>query len=246
VNVAEQVDNSGRLKRGLPTRLTRSDAAQSGIATVFATYLRLVKATSRLTSEPRPSEDIFNEYAPLIATTWHGLAFLLPLVRPESRPVDVLVSRDSEAEKIARMLLQLGCGVIRGSGVADPTRMFASGGVAGFRGMRSALERGRTVAMTADFLGGPRRKVSLGVVALARARARPIVPVAFVSSRRIERSTWDRTLVSLPFGRTACVFGDAVNVPAAADDVLLEKKRREVEATLNAVTDRAYDIADQG
>jgi hypothetical protein len=35
-------------------------------------------------------------------------------------------------------------------------------------------------------------------------------------------------------------------VPAAADDVLLEKKRREVEATLNAVTDRAYDIADQG
>ena len=74
---------------------------------------------------------------------------------------------------------------------------------------------------------------------------RPIVPAAFASSRRYTIASWDQTTVSLPFGRTACVFGAAVTVPAAADDALLEAKRQEVETALLAASARAYEIVDR-
>src|SRR5664279_692157 len=136
------------------------------------------------------------------------------------------------------MLVRLGCGVIRGSGAYDPTRMFEKGAIAGFRAMKTSLEEGRTVGVTADFLRNARRKVSPGIVTLARVSGRPIVPTVFVSSRRYEMSSWDRITISLPFGRAACVFGAPITVPANADDALLEAKRLEVENALNAASDR--------
>jgi lysophospholipid acyltransferase (LPLAT)-like uncharacterized protein len=233
------------LVSGLIARVARSNLARNVVASVLATGLRLVNATSRLTFVPRPSEAIFDDFAPFIATTWHGQAFMLPFVRPPSRPVDVLVSRDSDSEKIARMLLKLGCGVIRGSGATGRSSMVEEGSVFALRKLKKALDRGRTVAMTADFLGGARRKVSPGIVVLAKLSGRPIVPVALVSSLRFEKATWDRETISLPFGRAVCVFGDPISVPVSADEPLLEEKRREVETMLNAATARAYDIADR-
>jgi lysophospholipid acyltransferase (LPLAT)-like uncharacterized protein len=160
--------------------------------------------------------------------------------------VDVLVSRNSDADHVANLLTRLGCGIIRGSGVHDPSRMFEKGAVAGFRGMKASLDAGRTVGVTADFLRYARRKASMGIISLARASGRPIIPTSFVSSRRVEMSqSWDGLTICLPFGRTACVFGEAITVPANADDGLMEAKRLEVENALNAASDRAYAIVDR-
>lgn len=227
--------------------IARSAVVLNGTATVIAAGLRLVNATSRTIYEPRPSEEIFADLAPMIVTAWHGQAFMLPFVRPRSYAVDVLASRHADGEVIARTLVRLGCGVIRGSGAPDPSAMHKKGAVAGFRGMVTALAEGRSVALTADFLKNARRQVGPGVIALARMSGRPIVPVAFVSSRRREiGSSWDRTTVSLPFGRAACVIGDPVWVSGEADEEALATARATVESALNAVTERAYALVDRG
>lgn len=237
-----------RRRRGgsIAARAARSDIALNGMATLVAGGLRFVNATTRVAYEPRPAEAIFTDLAPMIVTAWHGQAFMLPFVRPRSFAVDVLASRHADGELIARTLVRLGCGVIRGSGAPDAARMHQKGAVAGFRGMLAALADGRSVALTADFLKNARRKVGLGVITLAKLSGRPIVPVAFVSSRRREiGSSWDRTTVSLPFGRAACVIGDPVWVSDDADDAALEVGRAAVEASLNAVNDRAFTLADR-
>ena len=226
----------------LGARIKRS--SENGLASLFAAGLRFVYATNRLTFEPRSNEAVFAEFSPFIATCWHGQSFMLPLVRPASHPADVLVSRNSDADMIANLIARLGCGIIRGSGAHDPARMFEKGAVAGFRAMKTSLEEGRTVGVTADFLRNARRKVSPGIVTLARVSGRPIVPTAFASSYRYEMSSWDRITISLPFGRTACVFAPPVTVPANADDALLEAKRQEVENALNTASARAYAIVD--
>jgi hypothetical protein len=224
----------------------RSAVVLNGTATVIAAGLRLVNATSRTIYEPRPSEEIFADLAPMIVTAWHGQAFMLPFVRPRSYAVDVLASRHADGEMIARTLVRLGCGVIRGSGAPSPAAMHQKGAVAGFRGMVTALAEGRSVALTADFLKNARRKVGPGVIALAKLSGRPIVPVAFVSSRRREiGSSWDRTTLSLPFGKAACVIGDPVWISGDADEEELATARSAVETGLNAVTERAYAIADR-
>lgn len=239
------VRRSRRGKVRLSARIKRSPLGLTTLAHIFSSSLRFVYATNRMTFEPRTNDEIFSAFSPFIATCWHGQSFMLPLVRPRSQPADVLVSRNSDAELIAHVLANLGCGIIRGSGAHDPARMFEKGAVAGFRGMKTALEEGRTVGVTADFLRNARRKVSPGIVTLARVTGRPIVPAAFASSNRYTMKSWDQTTLSLPFGRTACVFADPILVPEDANDTLLEAKRVEVETALTNASARAYAIVDK-
>ncbi len=227
------------------SRWLRNDVGYGVLSSAFAGYLRAVWATNRLTSEPATSEVLFAGHAPFIATTWHGQAFLLPFLRPSTQPVDVMVSRAGDGEMIGRALVKLGCGTVRGSGAADPARMFEKGAVAAFRALKGALDRGHSVLMTADFSRQARRQASPGLIALARLSQRPVVPLAVATSRRRELRSWDRTVINLPFGRAAFVYGEPVFVPPRADESVLEEKRLAVENALNVVTARAYEIADR-
>ena len=84
----------------------------------------------------------------------------------------------------------------------------------------------------------------LGIVKLAQMSGRPIYPVAIATSGASMLDNWDRTTINLPFGRGAGVAGAPIHVPPDADDATLELARRAVEEALNAVTARAYEIAD--
>jgi len=57
---------------------------------------------------------------------------------------------------------------------------------------------------------------------------------------------WDKTPISLPFGRMGLVRGAEIRVPRDADDAALEATRIEVEKALNDVTERAYALARNG
>ncbi|HEX5508195.1 MAG TPA: hypothetical protein VFX37_06800, partial [Pseudolabrys sp.] len=72
-----------------------------------------------------------------------------------------------------------------------------------------------------------------------------IYAVAIASQRRIELDNWDRSAINLPFGRVALVASQAITVPSDADDTALENSRRKVQDELNAVTVRAYEVADR-
>jgi len=233
-----------RRKLRLSKRIYRAPFAVGAVGAVLAAALRFTYATNRVTFHPASNAEIFARYAPFILACWHGQGFTLPMVRPDGWPVDVLASKSADAEIVARVIANLGLGVIRGSGSADPARMFEKGGIEAFRGMKAALDAGRTVALTADFMPNARRQVSPGVILLARITGRPILPVAVASSRRFTFKSWDRTTVTLPFGRTACVAGEAVNVPRQADGQQLEALRLELEQKLNQAYDRAYEIVD--
>jgi lysophospholipid acyltransferase (LPLAT)-like uncharacterized protein len=81
-------------------------------------------------------------------------------------------------------------------------------------------------------------------VKLASVSGRAIYPIAVATSRRLEMNTWDRTAINLPFGRGGRVAGEPIRVPADADEAALEAARRAVERSLNAATERAYQLAE--
>ena len=93
-------------------------------------------------------------------------------------------------------------------------------------------------------LEGALRLAGKGIVTLAQASGRPIVPFAVATSRRIELKNWDRTALNLPFSRMAIILGEPIRVPSDADDLALDEYRRQVEEGLNAVTQRAYAVVD--
>jgi len=226
----------------LVKRLVASRPFQKAVGLVAAEYLRLVWKTSRGVIEP---PDIYERMAPelpLIIAMWHGQHFLIPFVkRPEHR-ARVLISRHRDGEINAIAAERLGVGTIRGSG-AHHGEFARKGGVGAFKEMLAALADGCTVALTAD-VPKVSRVAGLGIVKLASDSGRPILPVAVVTSRRIELDNWDRTTIGLPFGRSAIVAGDLIRVPEV-DNSALEAYRKQVEDGINRVNGRGYEIVDR-
>jgi hypothetical protein len=233
-----------RLAR-LGMRIFRAPATQTAFSGLVANYLRLVNATSSLVFDPSDPYVMHASLAPAIFTMWHGQHFMLPFVRQYDLDVRVLISRHHDGEINALVAHKLGVDTIRGSGARDPSRMLEKGGVWGFMEMRTALDEGAFVCMTADISNLAPRRAGLGIVSLARVSGRPIVPIAYASSRRIDITSWDRATINLPFSRAVCAVGEIVEVPPDAGDDLLEAKRLEVENALNAATERAYALADR-
>ena len=226
-------------------RVINAPAVQATIAGTVAGYLRLVNATSSLVFDPSDPYVMNASIAPVIFTMWHGQHFMLPFARKYDVDVRVLISRHHDGEINARVAHKLGVDTIRGSTARNPSRMLEKGAVWGFMEMKAALDEGTFVCMTADISNLAPRRAGMGIVSLAKVTGRPIVPVAYASSRRIDLNSWDRATINLPFSRAACAVGEIVEVPADADDKTLEAKRLGVEDALNEATQRAHAIVDR-
>jgi hypothetical protein len=224
-------------------RIGEARAVQKAVGVLAAEYLRLVWLTNRCIVEPADFYDRIKPDLPIIAALWHGQHFMAPFVRRAEHKAKVLISRHRDGEIIATAVERLGSTAIRGSG--DHGRRFdRKGGVAAFKTMLDALGDGYSMVLTAD-IPKVARVAGAGIVTLARFSGRPIYPIAVASSRRIQMNNWDRSAVSLPFGRLAIVGGDPIRVAADADEATQEAARQAVEAALNAVTARAYAIVDR-
>jgi 3-deoxy-D-manno-octulosonic-acid transferase len=209
---------------------------------VAAAYIRLVYNTCEVRRDPADTDaKLFSEH-PQIFAMWHGQFGMLPKIKPD-RPADVaaMVARHGDAELIAAVLQRFDMKLIRGAG-AGPRRR-NRGGATALRSALKALERGTTVAMTADFFPGPARKAGDGIVILAKLSGRPVVPSAMATSRFIAVKSWSRFTINLPFSKLGIVVGDPVRVAEDADSTALEAARIAVERGLNQATARAYDLA---
>ena len=226
----------------LVKRIAAARPVQAAVGAVAASYLRLVWRTGSFVYEPADYYERVAADVPLIAVMWHGQHFLVPFPRRELK-FKVLITRHRDGEIYSSCAERLGLGVIRGSG-AHGGRFDRKGGVSAFKAMLAALQEGWNMTLTAD-VPKVARVVGKGVVMLARASGRPVLPVAVVTRRRIELKNWDRTAINLPFSRGAVVIGEPIRVPPDADDATLETYRREIEAAINAVTDRGYAIVDR-
>jgi hypothetical protein len=225
-------------------RLSQSDGVRRVVGESLAAYLTFVARTSRpLVIDPPDAHEQVRRLVPFIVAMWHGQHFMVPFGRPADLEVRVMISRSGDGEINAVAAQRLGMGLIRASGGRTGAQVRKRGGVRGFLEMVRTLEQGISVAMTADVPKGPARVAGEGIVAIAEASGRPVVPVAFATSRRIELDTWDRMAFHLPFGRSAFVIGDPVAPPAAPEE--REATRQRIAAGLDAVTQRAYDLVDR-
>lgn len=221
-------------------RLRRTRPVREALGLAVARYLGLVQRTNRWIIEPADAYDRVGPMMPVIAAMWHGQHFMIHFAkRPQDRAAS-LVSRSGDGELNAVALRRLGVRAIRGSG-ARGRDFREKGGVSAMREMLRALENGEMVVLTADV---PKiaRVCGEGIVTLAKLSGRPIVPVAVVTSRRLDFDSWDRSSMGLPFGRGAIVVGEPVFVAADADEDALGEARRTVESGLDRVHERAYAL----
>jgi lysophospholipid acyltransferase (LPLAT)-like uncharacterized protein len=233
--------------RSIRQPLLQSALVKRMLASLITYALWLIRWTNPLVKGESNASiaAAYAKHTPTIVALWHGQHLLTPFYYPRGEPLVVMVSRSADAEMNALVIEKIGFQAVRGSGGRENTKHLEKGGARALIALKRALDSGKNVAMIADIPHGTPREAGLGIVTLARLSGRTILPIALATSRRkvIEKS-WDKTAISLPFGHASLTVGEPVSVPADASDAVLAEKQREVTASLNEATARAYRNVD--
>lgn len=237
----------GRFWQRVRKPLAKSRFIKGAIASLFVSALRFIRLTNPLV-EGSVNFDTYPhaDKEPVVFAMWHGQHLLAPAIYPSnSRGMAAMVSRSADAELNAVVVEKFGIEAVRGSGGRRRKASPKKGGAAALIALKKALDAGKNVAMIADIPHGKPRDAGMGIVLLARLSGRPIAPVAIATSRRkVLEKSWDKTTISLPFGRGAVIIGSLIEVSADADDAEMECKRIEVTDALNRATEQAYRLVD--
>lgn len=157
-----------------------------------------------------------------IVALWHG--HILPgMFYFRDRGIVVVTSENFDGEWIARIIRRFGYGAARGSS--------SRGGAKALRVLLKSVAQA-PAAFTVDGPRGPRGVAQPGVVWLARATGRPILPIHAAADRHWTMNSWDRTQIPKPGARVVVALGEPLHVPRDADDADLEEARRAVEQGL--------------
>lgn len=176
----------------------------------------------------------------VLLVVWHGKG-LLPVIYFQGENLCIYCSqtRTGEIATASRLLRrftlaslwQLGYQVLDASIFGSESR-----GVVQF--MR-VLKQGTSSVIAADGPMGPIYQAKPGPCYLAQKAGVTLLPVSTAMSNGIELDGWDRFEIPHPFARGVIWVGEPVEVPADADDALLEEKTKQLEEQLNDLTQQA-------
>ena len=167
---------------------------------------------------------------------WHEY-ILFPLCLRGHCNLSMLLSRHRDAEILSHVAGHMGFDFVRGS--------TNRGGVAALRHLL-AKSRNMHLAITPDGPRGPRRQLAPGAVYLASKLGLPLIAMGYGYQRPWRANSWDRFAVPRPFCRARAVLAPEIHIPPDLDRSELEHFRREVEDTLNRLTDEAERWAESG
>jgi lysophospholipid acyltransferase (LPLAT)-like uncharacterized protein len=204
-------------------------------------YMRLLRATSRVVTDPPDFWQQVLDNWPVIGISWHGQSNLAYIVIPEKQRLALLISMHPDGQMMGAMARSLGYQTIDGSG-ASARQGTGTGGLAAFRAMLKTLKSGTSIFATADIPPEPGRTISPGMLAVARKSGRPIFAIATASSRRkvLER-VWDKMQLNFPFSTVSYAMEGPFYLTSEKTD---EAYAAELRASLDSVLAKAFDMAD--
>lgn len=225
-------------------KLLGNSVFQLVMGKIIGAYMLLVGWTTRWRRVNQAAPERFwTEGGGLIACIWHGRFMLVHTLWKfdgKAQPAKFLISASREGGVVIHASRTVGADVIRGSAAKGAKR---KGGFEALREMKRHTDSGGCIGMTPDGPRGPRMRVKMGPVQLAKLAGAPILPLAWSTKNRIVMGSWDRFVFPLPFGPGALVWGDPISVPREADDAAMEAARAALEAEMLRITAEADRIA---
>lgn len=170
-----------------------------------------------------------------ILALWHG-RILSATLYFRDRGIVAMTSENFDGEWVARLMGRFGYHAARGS--------TSRGGARALAQLRREMAEGFPTAFTVDGPRGPARVAQPGAAWLASATGNPIVPFHIEASRFWTVRSWDSHQVPKPGSELAVAIGRPIDVPARADETLIEQGRRTIERSLIALEGQAAAMLD--
>ncbi len=213
--------------------ILNQDWAQTVVATLAAAYLRFVRLSGRW--EVRGWDNIqplLIENHPVILCFWHGRLIANIFGWRADKPLYQLSTAHRDGKLAGKTYARLG---------VTPIWLESKSPTEATRKMVKILKAGGVCAITPDGPKGPRQRMQMSAIDLARLSGAVLIPVTNSSTRVKVLDTWDRMQVPLPFGHGIFAVGEAVRIPREASANEREVIRKRMEETLNVMT-RELDI----
>ncbi|MDL1967150.1 MAG: lysophospholipid acyltransferase family protein [Deltaproteobacteria bacterium] len=166
-----------------------------------------------------------------IYAAWHSRLLLLNYL---SRGLagTAMVSGSKDGEFVARILKRQGHEAFRGS--------TTKGGIKALSKLiKNIKKKQRPGLIIPDGPQGPKFKVKLGIIILARETGRPILPFSYSAKRIKVFASWDRFILPYPFTTCLGIYGNPFFVPRDAGKDDLMRYRALLEKELNGLTKEA-------
>jgi lysophospholipid acyltransferase (LPLAT)-like uncharacterized protein len=166
-----------------------------------------------------------------IYAAWHS-RLLLTNYMSKGLAGTAMVSASKDGEFVARILKRQGHEAFRGS----TTR----GGIKALSALIKKLKEEQMPSIIIpDGPQGPRFKVKLGIIILARETGYPILPFSYSAKKIKVFASWDRFILPYPFTKCLGIYGKPFYVPKDADKNDLMRYRNLLEKELNCLTEEA-------
>ena len=98
-----------------------------------------------------------------------------------------------------------------------------------------AGDKNHNIVITPDGPRGPCYKIQEGIISLAQLTGKPIVPLAYEASSKLQMRSWDKFQIPLPFARCRFTYAEPIFVPREADDAERERIRARLESVMREI-----------
>ena len=196
----------------------------------FYLLIKIIGKTVRIETEGAENYAAVEQAGKLpIICFWHNRIFLGTYFH-RNRRIVVITSQSFDGEYIARFIQRFGYGAIRGSS----TR----GGVGALVEMIRLMKNGLATSFSIDGPKGPRYVAKSGACLLAKKTGHPMLPFLVEAENFWEVKSWDKLQIPKPFTRAKFFHAAPIYVPANADDEEIEKKREELQDSLDDLVEK--------
>lgn len=199
----------------------------------FFVLIKVIGKTLKYETENQKFYDSIAENGKIpIYSFWHNRIFSGTYFFRD-RKIVVITSQSFDGEYIARFIMRLGYGAIRGSS----TR----GGIGALVEMIRLMKQGLPMAFSVDGPKGPKYEAKPGAVLLAKKTGNPLIPFVVETSKFWTINSWDNLQIPKPFSRAKVFFTEPIYVPKDADENEIENKLAQLQSQL----DEAVEIGKQ-
>jgi lysophospholipid acyltransferase (LPLAT)-like uncharacterized protein len=184
-------------------------------------------------------EDIFNEKGNVIFAFWHNRFMMIPYLYRRlfgNKESVTLISQSRDGEFLVRGLKYFRPYLVRGSS--------SKGGSEALKKLVSEIREGKDCIITPDGPRGPRYEVQGGTASLAVLSKTPIIPVSYSSSRKKILNSWDRTIITLPFGKTVVIFGDPIYPYIDGKRIDMEELNHQIKNGIMEITGQSKNACE--
>lgn len=213
----------------LHKRILNQGWAQNLISGIAAAYLRFVRYSGQWEMRDWYNiQEIIDQGKPVVLCFWHGRLVAKVFGWPKNAVALYQLSTAHRDGKLAGKTYQrLGL---------TPIWLESKNPTEATRKIVKILKSGGVCSITPDGPKGPRQRMQMSAIDLARLGGAYLVPVSSSGTRVITLNTWDKMQIPLPFARGAFQMGKAIEVPRKGNAQELEAIRQQMEDSLNLIT----------